>query len=320
MENETQGPSVMSSVLSIIKKMDAVTVGEITELFNTDYADKDKPEARNEIAKIVSELKRVGSIQPIGYRKCSIAGRKVLEWTANMDAMPNQTILNRLFQEVESKRIKAANAAADHQEHLQIYQELYKKMVPEANLDDDVVEKLISMIKTEHGTCKVPSYCIIEIALEQDLDVLAIHTFSETTARSDEFKKLYDGLPQDHVTNAAIKQLEKLEAAVVCIQCKTCKASTWNPAEVGYVCKSGHSLAQFTCEIEANEGDTFRASIRDPEDKVIHSITTDAGKTAMTDGFIKYADDAAELELLLKAQNIIPQYAKLAATKRPAST
>ena len=88
-ENTTQ----VDLVLSVIYSIDNITVGEWTELFNTQYPELAMP--RGEMSKRVSYLKNTGKIAPVDNRVCSVAGTKQIEWSYKVSTPASAGLLEK---------------------------------------------------------------------------------------------------------------------------------------------------------------------------------------------------------------------------------
>jgi hypothetical protein len=104
-----------------------LTVGELTEQFNTDHAVIDEdPLPRNEVAKLVTSLKAEGLVRPVRRRVCSVAGREVLTWTTDMTQAPTEEVIQLAKKKMD-----------DAKERYELAQAEYQALINQANLSED---------------------------------------------------------------------------------------------------------------------------------------------------------------------------------------
>ncbi len=106
-----------------------MTVGEVAEMLQSLH-DINLP--RNEVAKLVSSLKKSGKIQAIDIRKCSVADKMVIEWTADLHAKQDPKLVQKAFEEYEALR-KRTEAAFEN------YRLIFQKAHP-SDESDNVIE------------------------------------------------------------------------------------------------------------------------------------------------------------------------------------
>lgn len=113
-------------VYEILLRGGNMTVGEVAAMLESS---NQISLPRNEVAKLVSSLKKAGKIQPVDIRKCSFADKMVIEWSTDMSAKQDPKLLQKAFEEYESLR-KRTEAAFEN------YKMIFQKAHPSDDLDN----------------------------------------------------------------------------------------------------------------------------------------------------------------------------------------
>jgi hypothetical protein len=89
------------------------------------------------------------------------------------------------------------------------------------------IKKLVELVEEEHCNGCGQSTCDISAAFNAGFTLWAVYLFSNTGAGSEEFGKLYNGLPKSFKKQAS-KECDEFIKTVTHAECSHCNAVTWD--------------------------------------------------------------------------------------------